>query len=326
MYTEVHLIFDQYKEGSLKTAIRDHRQIAGRTQYKILPTTNISNTTMRKLLSHETTKNELTAFLSNYFITYGKEHKKKFIVSWQYKTAATHTDVTMLAIKSGRCRYENNSSWCLRGSKRSQEFTYILSRFRLMILAIAKYSNLPQATGIYFGHGMKRFISLQLIYDALGAIKATALPGLHSLSGCDTTGSFLNKGKLTWWKALQRISLDDVQCLANLGASPNISKETRSLLEKFICQVYIPNTLIADIGEARWWLFTKKQFYDEQLPPTRATLESAIHRTNLQAIIWNQSLKQYASPEEHGWKKVGAESEEMFEPIMCTKICAPSFL
>ena len=28
------------------------------------------------------------------------------------------------------------------------------------------------------------------------------------------------------------------------------------------------------------------------------------------------------SPEEHGWKKV----ENKFEPIMCTKPCAPSFL
>lgn len=100
-------------------------------------------------------------------------------------------------------------------------------------------------------------------------------------------------GKLTWWKAFQRTTTDVVQYLSNLGASPDISKETRSLLEKFICQLYIPNTLIVDIGEARWWLFTKKQFYDERLPPTTAALEPAIDRANLQAMIWNQSLKQY---------------------------------
>lgn len=72
-----------------------------------------------------------------------------------------------------------------------------------------------------------------------------------------------------------------------------------------------------NIAEARWWLFTKKQFCDERLPP--------IDRANLQAMVWYQDLIQYPllpSPEEHGWKKV----EDKFEPIMCTKPCAPSFL
>ena len=183
-YTEVHLIFDHYKEGSLKTAIRDHRQITGRTQYKILPTTNISNTTMRKLLSHEKTKDELTAFLAEYFIAYGKEHKKKFIVSWQDKTAATHTDVTMLESS----QEEADTKIILHGAYVAQKGVKNLHIYSpdsyVMILAIARYALLPQVTGIYFGHGMKRFISLRPIYNALGPLKASELPGLHSLSGC----------------------------------------------------------------------------------------------------------------------------------------------
>ena len=67
----------------------------------------------------------------------------------------------------------------------------------VVILAIARYALLPQETGIYFGHGMKRFISLRPTYNALGPLKASALPGLHSFFGSDTTGSFVNKGKLT---------------------------------------------------------------------------------------------------------------------------------
>lgn len=93
----MHLVFDSYIDGSLKAAIRDHRQSSvGRTQYRILPTTNISNTALRKLLSHEKTKDELTKYLSEYFIKHGTEYKRKFVVSFQGKPAATHTDVTVL--------------------------------------------------------------------------------------------------------------------------------------------------------------------------------------------------------------------------------------
>lgn len=101
-----------------------------------------------------------------------------------------------------------------------------------MILAIARYALLPQVTRIYFEHRMNRFISLRPIYNALDPLKASALPELHSLSGCDTTGSFVNKGKLTWWKAFQCATTDVVECLANLGTSPDISAENQGFVRE----------------------------------------------------------------------------------------------
>ena len=123
--TEVHLIFDSYKSGSLKTAIRDHRQrTTGRTQYKILPATNISNTPLRQL-SHEKTKDELTRFLADYFIKHGSEQKRNFVVSWQDNAAATHTDVTMLQTSKQETdtKILLHAAFC--GSKRMQNIAYL---------------------------------------------------------------------------------------------------------------------------------------------------------------------------------------------------------
>lgn len=95
-YSEVNLIFDHYKDSSLKTTIRDHWQKAtGRIQCKILPATNTSTTPMRKILSLEKTKDYLPKFLAEYFIHYSTE-QNNFAVTWQENVAATHTDVTML--------------------------------------------------------------------------------------------------------------------------------------------------------------------------------------------------------------------------------------
>lgn len=126
---------------------------------------------MRKLLSHEKTKDELITFLWEYFITYGKEHKKNFIVSWQETAAATHTDVTMLQSS----QEEADTKIILHGAYVAQRGVKTLHIYSpdsdVMILAIARYAHLPEDTGIYFGQGMKRFISLRPIYNTLGPLK-----------------------------------------------------------------------------------------------------------------------------------------------------------
>ena len=65
-YDEVHVIFDDYTvKNSLKTATRSKR-LGGlaSVRYKITDSTKIQHIPMKKLLSHEGTKDELTMFFS----------------------------------------------------------------------------------------------------------------------------------------------------------------------------------------------------------------------------------------------------------------------
>ena len=59
-YDEVHLVFDSYIMGSLKTATREFRQQNSEpVEYKIVPTTIISKVTMTNLLAHDKIKDSV---------------------------------------------------------------------------------------------------------------------------------------------------------------------------------------------------------------------------------------------------------------------------
>lgn len=136
------------------------------------------------------------------------------------------------------------------------------------------YSSTRQS--IYLVQGTKRSVSRQPIYEAFGHLKTSALPELHSLSGCnrDTAGSFPYRGKkrlggelsnlplimfFSPWLILVRNQMFHMKCWP---------------FQKCLYAKCGPKTLLMDIGNVRWWLFTKKQFHDEHLP-TRGALQPA---------------------------------------------------
>ena len=131
----------------------------------------------------------------------------------------------------------------------------------------------------------KRLIPLGPIVHALGAEKAAALPGFHAFSGAHVTGRFAGKGKLNCWKAVSRCSEEVVSAFAALGTSEELSANTESAIEAFVCQLYESGTTVVDVGDLRWKLFTNKQLETQKLPPTRAALHEAIARAHFQAMV-----------------------------------------
>ena len=62
-------------------------------------------------------------------------------------------------------------------------------------------------------------------------------------------------------------------CLSQLGGTSSIpSDETVALIEKLVCQRYLPKTEMSSVSEVRWWLFRKQLAQSERLPPTQAAL------------------------------------------------------
>ena len=63
------------------------------------------------------------------------------------------------------------------------------------MLALGRVPDLKPNSVIIMGTGdRRRQIKLKPIYVALGAERAAALPGFHSLTGSDTTGHIRGKG------------------------------------------------------------------------------------------------------------------------------------
>ena len=121
---------------------------------------------------------------------------------------------------------------------------------------------------------------------ALGTAKAAALPGFHAFSGTDVTGRFAGKGKLNCQKALSRCSEEVVSTFAALGTSEELSVNTESAIEAFVCQLYESGTTVVDVGDLRWIILTNKQLESQKLPPTRGALHEAIACAHFQAIVW----------------------------------------
>ena len=148
-------------------------------------------------------------------------------------------------------------------------------------------------------------IKLRPIAQTLGRSRLAALPGLHAVSGADVTGSFANKGKLTWWKMFKDTNEATIDALSKLGTRGLPTADTMAAIEKLVCRLYVPNTPIKTVSELRWSLFRKKQAQSDKFPPTQAAPCEAIMRTNYQALIW--SLNSVPSPDlpppqEYSWK------------------------
>ena len=72
-YTEIILVFDSYKPHSLKQIIREHRNEGeDSVHYVVDDNSNIEQVTLKKFLKNETTKKELTVYLSHKLVNHAK--------------------------------------------------------------------------------------------------------------------------------------------------------------------------------------------------------------------------------------------------------------
>lgn len=76
---------------------------------------------------------------------------------------------------------------------------------------------------------------------------------------------------MSCWNSLKKSEIPVQNAFSSLGSSRDISEDTYKMLERYICQLYIPSTQLSSVKEARWLLFSRKQYTDEQLPPTEAS-------------------------------------------------------
>lgn len=93
----------------------------------------------------------------------------------------------------------------------------------------------------------RRSVELNRLHSCLNPKQVKALLGLHALSGCDTTGCFKNRGKLSFWKVFESSEDDVLDAFSRLGCPEIFTPEDEKLIEKFICRIYLKGNQISDI-------------------------------------------------------------------------------
>jgi len=187
-------------------------------------------------------------------------------MAWRDQAAATHCSVDFLS----STQEEADTKMMLHAVNATERGATSLFIFAqdtyVLVLAVRRYPKLPVES--FFMPGIQGPISLRRVYNALGALKASALPGFHAFSWCDTTGSLIGKGKLTYWKAFVTSDDKTLHAFASLGTTETVSNDVASVLESFVCRVYHSQTKFTTLAELRWWMFSTKQTLGDQLLET----------------------------------------------------------
>lgn len=135
----------------------------------------------------------------------------------------------------------------------------------------------------------------------LGREICFVLPGMHALTGCDTTSCFVGKGKLSCFKKLLG-NPNAATALGQLGVAFTLGDE-RKQLEEFVCHMYGTDSTL--VNEARYNLFCSTAPVERSLPPTQDALLQHMRRCAYQTKIWRSALDPMMNVPSHSWTWMG---------------------
>lgn len=103
-----------------------------------------------------------------------------------------------------------------------------------------------------------------------------------------------------------------------------LQRSYQQKFEKFVCQIYLPNTDLTEINDVRHKLFIRGNKDPDKLPPTKDALQQHIKRAHYQARVWKSAYEakpDLPSPIGNGWWLGGEPSQ--LQPLLMTKVGIP---
>lgn len=324
--SEVHVVFDRYDvPHSLKEKTRQVRQGTNPSVvYQISADAVIAKVTMAQLLCCNENKGALTIYLASHLIDCKKDAEKTYVVTSK-DDCMSSCNLNLRHLRSWQ--EEADTRMLLHAvdatARGASSITIQSPDTDVLVLALWLYRRLCPFTSLIVGTGGKRrSIALGPLHEAIGEELVNALPGFHAFTGCDQTGTICGKGKVSCWNTLKKSERPILDAFSSLGSSQVISDDTYQMLERYTCQLYMSSTQLSSVQEVRWLLFSKKQYTDEQLPPTQAALHQMIKRANYVALVWkacDTPQPNFPAPTLHGWRQDG----DRLQPVPTTLPPAP---
>ncbi|KAL9983228.1 hypothetical protein ACROYT_G005368 [Oculina patagonica] len=108
---------------------------------------------------------------------------------------------------------------------------------------------------VHFFSTLRLAVSFGSRPDNLGRAVCDALPGLHAITGCDTTSGLASIGKKKALKALRSNTIVSEQ-LVSLGSTIPPTQKTMESCESFICSLYTCDRKAGTTTDSvRYWMF-----------------------------------------------------------------------
>ena len=293
----VHLIFDRYLPTSTKGATRSNRAGNNASRRHQL-TLHMPLPAQKVVLNVTQNRTQLISLITQYLHDNLQENNNELVIT------SEHPDP--VAIKNRMSSLRNDLH-------NTHEEADVIIVNQLVELAVRGTSNICVVCDdtdvfillVYFyckeqldcGVTMESPIAGRCIID----IKATAskhrnisdhLPGIHALSGCDTTSYMYGIGKVTALKAL-----NNGMSLKLMGTEDANMDDVVSEATSFISKCYgIKND--GDMSEMRYALWSTKMANRKitsapklkSLPPTADAFAQHVYRAHYQTMIWKSAL------------------------------------
>ena len=271
-YDGGRIIFDNYaKKLTLKDSIR-YSQESTEDLY-IEDCTPIKDA--KKMLANKSTKDRLTLYLAAKVIS----HCKKPVVTVTRKDVCTN--IPHYHPTTGISSQEEADTLMIPHAIEvvsqvpGNKVDFFTQDTDWWVLILRRFPMLNPDTGIVTGtKDSRRRIAMKPIFDALGPEHANALPGLHSITGCDTAGSISGIGKVTALKAFRQAPVEVITALTDIGKDDRPSDTILERCEEFYCQMLSSKAVSAsNAGTLRWKRFKK-------LSPEQGTHDTIISYSN----------------------------------------------
>ncbi|KAG0716309.1 hypothetical protein GWK47_009996 [Chionoecetes opilio] len=308
----IDVVFDVYKETSIKDAERANRSAGTGIHFKnIQPGHNIQQ--WRKLLGSSSNKASLIKFLVEEWKK--PQHREKLEGKELYVTCE------QLCFKITKEQWEEAPE--LKSSQEEADTRLLLHALHaaesgyksviitaedtdVMVLCLGMCHKIP--SHLFQKCGTKnrtRFLDITTLSRTLGGSVCDSLIRMHAFTGCDTVSAFAGRGKMT---ALKQVKMDKTyqDAFHELGRSWEVSPELFEKLQEITCHMYLPSTHTTEVNKLRYELFCARrgEVESSQLPPCEDCLFMHALRANYQAAIWRRSLQSQpfvANPTDCGW-------------------------
>jgi hypothetical protein len=190
----------------------------------------------------------------------------------------------------------------------------------VLILLISHCHRIKRETLFETGTGNnRRILNVNHIAHTVGPDLAEALPAFHAFTGCDTTSSFVRKGKRGPYKLLST-NENFISLFKDFGSTMNwMNSANWNKLQQFVCSMYVrpnyndTNVLRYDLFKTRYEPKSSKSVLRFKngidmslLPPCQSSLLMHTKRATLQAFIWRHAHVadvSMPSPVGNGWKE-----------------------
>ena len=319
--SRLDLVWDSYKDGSLKMATREKR---GKGVRRHVVSTAAIPGNWQSFLRVDANKVELFTFLSDVLVQSFHDEAKELVVTDGEAVICLprQEDESSLA----PCGQEEADTRIMLHVAHAAEHDHRRIQVRtvdtdVVVLAVMVAQALPCVDELWiaFGTGKNyRYIPAHEIAASLGPQKARALPVFHAMTGCDTVSAFVGHGKKSAWATWNSFP-ELTDSLVTLTTTPvNIQDDTMHCIERFVVLLYDRTSPYTDVNEARKKLFAKRNSV-QRIPPTYDALEQHVKRSVFQGgYVWGQVLVPQPvlpSPTSWGWRQT---EDGSYEPLWTT--------